>query len=1020
MNWDFLLPFLFKCYGKIMSGLKIFSSVFLFSLLLLNSCSSVTSVNQSSEQVPAEVIIENLINDVADMKLSFELPRNSRITDIVIDDYSQTIRIKTNKRFSFRAYREIDIAFLYAELQEYFGSRYENYKITVESLGVQLENLIPNIYRNFLDTDLARMPYPVKEPPVQVVKNISRPFVPNSGLDKRNIALWHSHGWYYNHDMDRWLWQRARLFQTVEDLGPMSFTIPYLIPMLENAGANVYVPRERDLQIHEVVVDNDSHSNTPNYIEESNNFSWETGKGYGFNYGNPPYPANFNPFLDGTYRTVVSDTNGSSLVHYIPEIPEKGDYGVYISYNSSDKNVSDAHYTVYHSGGETEFEINQQIGGSTWIYLGSFNFKKGLNPDSGKVVVSNKSKDTVKIVSTDAVRFGGGMGNVLRNGSTSNMPKYAEAARYWLQYAGMPDTLVYNINGDSTDYTDDYQSRGEWVNYLVGSPFGPNKDRSAIGLGIPIDLSLAFHTDAGITRNDTTIGTLSIYSLKDLDSNIVFPDGISRLANRDLADILQTQIVDDLTYKYDPIWNRRYLLDGMYSEAARPNVPSVLLELLSHQNFLDVKFQNDPRFRFDASRAIYKAFLKFIAYQNSYDYVVQPLPVTHFRTSLTHTGNVDLNWRPRLDPLENTAIPTKYIVYRREGQNGFDNGLLVQDTTYSFENAAPGVIYSFKVTAVNDGGESFPSEILSVCRIDNDTDPLLIVNCFDRISAPASINTDKYSGFLNLVDAGVPYIREIGFTGVQHNFNPWSKWLTDDTPGHGTSYSDYESKIIAGNTFDFTYIHGEAIQQNGYSFISVSDESVSDRLVNLPGYTLVDLICGEEKETEWPKDYSDHLLGKQFKIFTEDFRSVIGSYLTGGGNIFISGSYIGSDMFLGKPGKHPDALYAQDKLKYKLDADHAVKNGTVFSIDQDFFPMDMTIEFNTRLNEDIYAVEAPDAIGAVNGSKTLLRYRENRFSAGVGYKNQYGVIAIGFPFETIISENTRTQLMNSILTYLIK
>ncbi len=39
------------------------------------------------------------------------------------------------------------------------------------------------------------------------------------------------------------------------------------------------------------------------------------------------------------------------------------------------------------------------------------------------------------------------------------------------------------------------------------------------------------------TKNDTTYGTLSIYSMEDLESKITFPDGMSRLANRDLADI---------------------------------------------------------------------------------------------------------------------------------------------------------------------------------------------------------------------------------------------------------------------------------------------------------------------------------------------------------------------------------------------------------------------------------------------------------------------------------------------------
>jgi hypothetical protein len=125
-------------------------------------------------------------------------------------------------------------------------------------------------------------------------------------------------------------------------------------------------------------------------------------------------------------------------------------------------------------------------------------------------------------------------------------------------------------------------------------------------LGIPIDLSLAFHTDAGIVRGDSVIGTLSIYSVEDFDSALVFPDGVSRMANRDLADILQTQIVDDIRAKWDPQWNRRQLYNRQYGESYRPNVPAALIELLSHQNFNDMRFGNDPRFRADVSRAFYK------------------------------------------------------------------------------------------------------------------------------------------------------------------------------------------------------------------------------------------------------------------------------------------------------------------------------------------------------------------------------------------------------------------------------
>ncbi len=54
----------------------------------------------------------------------------------------------------------------------------------------------------------------------------------------------------------------------------------------------------------------------------------------------------------------------------------------------------------------------------------------------------------------------------------SGMPRYLEAARYWLQYAGMPDTLVYTPTNYRNDYNDDYQSRGYWVNYLTADPYG--------------------------------------------------------------------------------------------------------------------------------------------------------------------------------------------------------------------------------------------------------------------------------------------------------------------------------------------------------------------------------------------------------------------------------------------------------------------------------------------------------------------------------------------------------------------
>ena len=43
----------------------------------------------------------------------------------------------------------------------------------------------------------------------------------------------------------------------------------------------------------------------------------------------------------------------------------------------------------------------------------------------------------------------------------------------------------------------------------------------------------------------------------------------------------------------------------------------------------------------------------------------------------------------------------------RIGYGGFDNGTYVKGTSFTVK-AEPGLVYSFKVTAVNKGGRKFP------------------------------------------------------------------------------------------------------------------------------------------------------------------------------------------------------------------------------------------------------------------------------------------------------------------------
>ncbi len=995
------------------------------SFLVLVLLSVLFGCSATKEPIKTEPVIQpaaktdirkNFHQQFSEKGFFFQNSLPGKIDSLRIDSASKRISIYFDERFAENAIREETTAGLRAELTGFFETDYAGYRIEIFARKNRVEDLIPNYYRTNINPDSRRNAVNSNLLQTPIVNRASSLNKPNRGLSGRNILLWQSHGWYFNNTLKRWEWQRPRLFQIVEDKLPLSFTIPYLIPMLENAGANVFVPRERDIQVNEVILDNDMPSgSSKGMVEVSKSKNPWTKLTPGF----APLPDtvfdNLNPFTTGSYLQAFTDTAESNWIDYIPNIPETGVYSVTVSYHHSPDNTGRAVYTVAHAGGESKIEVNQTAGGSTWIYLGSFKFFKGQNEKSGKVRVTNKSEENKKIITADAVRFGGGMGFIARDSIVSNRPKYLEGARYWMQFAGMPDTITYSLNKNQNDYNDDYQCRSEYGNYLYGKPFGPSKQSDAHGLGIPVHLSLSFHTDAGVSRNDTVIGTLSIYSSTDYDSLPDMPDGVSRMANRDLADIMQTQIVDDIEKTFSTYWNRRQLRDSRYSESVRPNFPSVLLELLSHQSFTDMKFGVDPRFKFVVSRSIYKSMLRFLSSYYGFKYTVQPLPVDNMHIMIDDQKSMLLHWKPVQDKLEPTATPESYIVYTRIDSGGFDNGTLVSGTNYKFSNPAPGKIYSFKVTAVNKGGESFPSEILSAAVTKNSRKPVLIVNAFDRICGPASFNSGDYAGFLNVADEGVPDKYQIDFVGPQYDFDFNSNYMSNDAPGHGASAMGSETDIIAGNTFDFPYIHGQALLANGVSFTSVSDEAFSEISFPAEKYELIDVVAGEELITSGLGTKANEQ--KDFILFTEAFRNKLTAYLNQKGKLFLSGSHIGKELF----SFSPDTTWRDfgiNTLKARGYSPKSSSDGKVFSVSKFFNFREKEISFNTGFSQSIYKVESPDGFYPSPKAEPLLRYSENSFCAAYGYKDDYGLVLMGFPFETVSGSDARTKLMKAVLNYL--
>lgn len=966
-----------------------------------------------------------------------------------------TLTVYLNDGLNDIPIREDNCARIVSSVKSNLPERFRSRPLRVMVAQHEISTLIP---RSLMPKERRRSAF-TQTAGLPLVRRVAAPYTPTNGLAGRHIALWQSHGKYFEPAYNRWEWQRARLFGTVEDKFTQSFVLPYLIPMLEHAGAVVMTPRERDANPYEVIVDNDGQLAQSPYRETNGTQAWSGGDGEGFAYTHAVYTGFENPFKDGTYRVArtVKRAKEASMVTWTPRIPVERRYAVYVAYKTLPNSTEEALYTVYHKGGKTTFAVNQRMGGGTWIYLGTFAFAQGTE---GRVELTNIGKDAQTVVTADAVRFGGGMGNIARAADpdsisaytkgkgdaplyarsewqprldfqpeTSGYPRYLEGARYYMQWAGIPDS-VYSPSRGKNDYTDDFKSRGVWVNYLAG---GTRACPDTRGLNIPIDLSFAFHTDAGTVRGDSIIGTLGIYQTSQYGGK--YADGSSRDANRDLCDLVVSSIINDIRRSAEPRWTRRGMWNQRYYEAWTPRVPAMLLELMSHHNFADMRFGLDPRFRFMVSRAIYKGMLRYLSDAYGYDYVVQPLPVDGFSVLLDKKHRAVLSWRAVTDTIEPTAVPERYVVYKRIGSGDFDNGTVVKSTSFVCAIPADSVV-SFKVTAVNRGGESFPSETLSVgIRNGSARQPVLIINGFDRVSAPDDFRSsdDELAGFLSDSDNGVPDGSMISYVGKMKEFRRAIPWTDDDASGFGDSYADQEKIVVAGNTFDYPALHGRSLLKAGFSFVSVSRSALSAEggvlaaaaelsAVTPEGYSAIDLILGKQKQSKYGRPGIRPL---QFKTFDEVTQALLTGFCRAGGRVFVSGAYVGTDLWQNPltPTLASDRQFAENILKYKWRADRACATGEVAYVVSPLASERTHISYYHQPNEDSYAVESPDAIVPTDSAAyTAFRYPDSNMSAGIVFggnaTDRWRTVVLAIPFESLKGEAVRDRLMEQILRFL--
>lgn len=970
---------------------------------------------RKSDFQPAVHILDSLLTQRTGVSSTLALKR--------VTSRDKVLDFHFNDRISYRPIRQGDYAWMREVLGKNLPAGYGNHSVG----RILLDGKPVSSFAVSAPGNNGRSVPGIKVQNRKAIPLTDRGIQAPKGLYGRHIVLWQSHGKYYDNEEEKWKWQRPLMFNTVEDIFTLGFVVPFLSPMLENAGATVLLPRERDCRTEEIIIDNDPCEESSGRIHGNviNSRKW-TVAGSGFADSLPIYRDGLDPFEMGTFLWRKCRTGGKEdRVIWAADVPLRGEYAVYVTYRTLPESSTAAHYIVHTAGCDADVYVDQSKGGGCWVYLGTYEFDKGKHPLVSLSDVSSKGG----VVVADAVRIGGGYGNIARGPEgadtlLSGMPRYTEGARYYMQWSGIPKE-VWSQNEGKSDYRDDLMSRGKWVEYLSA---GSRNNPSGKGLGIPVDLSLAFHTDAGTKADESIVGTLSIYTLK-CEGKTTFRNGESRSTCRELADMVQTQLAGDIKALWNGNWQRREIWNRSYSESRTTGVPAVLLELLSHQNFEDMKYGLDPAFRFTVGRSCYKAILKYLSMRYNCPYVVQPLPVRDFSARLEAVPGKEegyrtvLCWRESADSLEPTATARAFRVYTRIDDGGWDKGVKVtpksENGLYSVSlPMEEGHIHSYRVTALNDGGCSFPSETLAVGVPADSKGKILIVNNFNRVSGPVWFDSPVYAGFSSSVDGGVPYMKDMSFAGRQTVFDRSEPFVDNERRGFGACTGEFAGKVTAGNVFDYPYVHGQSAFRAGYAFDSSSAASFCGDGAE-GEYFAIDLICGKECRVR-----TGTAAPVRGGILPLPMQKAILRYTDKGCNIIISGSYIAHDVFSAVypseavTGGNPTREFAREVLGYDLHRASGSASGSVTGLCDASFP--------TTPCAESYCVESPDALHTVgrlaSGRKCLstvcMTYTDTGYPAAIRTAfDSYKVASFGFPIEVIGSAEARDTIFRKTLEY---
>lgn len=808
---------------------------------------------------------------------------------------------------------------------------------------------VRTVYFRLRDTDGAFRSLPELLPvpaPVPDKKPVARsgggtavdaPGVGQGALAGKTVYLSQCHGWLWSEDADAWLTQRPNLFDTVEDFHNPEATNQYLMRYLLNAGARVITVREPDLTTAMVIVDDAD----PGY-EEVGSPSFEPSGQAGFASGQAPYDYGENPFDAGADRVVATAATATASARWTPNLSADGHYHLYVSYSQGSSRAPDAHYVVHHPGGDTDIRVDQRSHGSTWAYLGRFWLQAGTDASRGSVELLNDSSVPGAVVSADAVRFGGGMGDVLRAGGASGQERWEEAAIYYTQFAGAPPD-VYDPWGDGDGSDPSCRSRFAAWEHEAGEDA----------------LYLSWHSNATGSGGGASGTSTYVYSECDVGYDCTF----SGVAGSDrFAELVHENLLAAIRALWDPQWTDQGLHTAWFAEVNpdhNPEMPAALVELAFHDDAYDADLLKHPQFRRDAARAMLHGIIDYFADRDSVQLEHPPEPPTHLRITATGRGRLTVRWSapPAGAPLGGEA--TGYRLYSSLDGRSYDNGTAVAGTEAHIE-ALDGYEPLFvRVTATNDGGESFPTPTLGAIPTPTET-RILLVDGFDRL------------------DRGLLLWRDEG----------------------GAIGERVHMDLERMNRYDYAVEHLWALAALPVPVDAVESEAIADGSVAADGYDLVVWFAGQESTTD--------------ETFSAAEQAWVAELLESGGRLFVSGGEIGWDLF--HAGDEADQQFYRQVLRAELAADDA-ETLQVAPVAGGIFDAVPPLELDDGTGPT-YEARYPDVLTVQSGAEPALLYDGDTARPAALASDDRQLVYLGFPFETILGDDARAAVMAAAFAWL--